>query len=471
MGQGKAWMSPAAPKRDGTTLVTLPINHLRDAHELVGMEIEGYTPITLVPSRSRDRCCCMPCCWVSVPSGFGAMVSRFGAEVEGNGEDKTFSPGGKCFMPWWRVDRLVTRQLVIFDTPIKECRTKDHIVVTIDVLIVFEIKDAVKFTYGLGPEKLDDLLRASQEEVLRDLASKTEVESINDLRGSATEGYVEQMNKQFEEFGVMIHHFTVKNVEMPSDMAQDFEDKTLFTSKTKETEMKLNFDKQRLNHEEARAKLKEECDNAKMAQEEQAVTAKAQLTKEVRELEASTAKDIAILDAEIEAEVQAIVAQSELELAKTAAEQRQNKLEMETKVNVEVESLEAKTEMYVRERKSKSKMEGAAKACEGKKALAEAEGASASAFAARRAYEQEMKRLDVLESLTKCKDLTIITSHENNMGLAKNNSLVTQVAQQGLEAFRMKLAEVTKTSVQKLNMDTRLSGGLVRAVPQQQMNS
>lgn len=469
----KKWKSPAAVKKDGTTLIEIIVPHIRDAHDVVGLQPEDYTPVTLVPVRSASECCCCPLCWVSIPSGFAAIVSRFGADVEGSEPDGTWSAGFHCFYPWYRVSRLVSRQLIIFDTPVKDCKTQDNITVNIDVLIVLEVMQATNFVYGLGPEKLDSLLRASQEEVLRQVAFRIPVENIYDLHGTNTKDWVDEMNKNFEQYGVKIHHFTVRNVQIPQDMAKDFEDKTLYESKTLEKKVQQESDRLALNNDEARQKLREECENSRMAAEEQAVTTKAQIVKEVREVIASTEKEIGVLNAQKDAEVADVMAKAELEVAKTTAEIMTTKRESQAKVNAEVGKLEAEAEAYEKQKKASARMEAAQKIAQGKKILAEAEGNASVAFEKRRAQEQELARLAILEKLANNNTIQIATSRENNMGLAPDNSLVTQVAQQGLEALRMKLADLTATSSAKLNVGQEikmeLAGGLVRPVPQQRM--
>jgi regulator of protease activity HflC (stomatin/prohibitin superfamily) len=349
---------------------------------------------------------------------------------------------------------------------VKDCKTKDHITVNIDVLIVLEIKRAYDFIYSLGPEKLDSLLRASQEEVLRQVVYTKTIENIYDLHGAQTDGWVKDMNTQFDQYGVLIHHFTVRNVSIPPAMAKDFEDKTLYESKTTEKKVKQDFDRLLLNNEEALQKLREECDNSRMAAEEQAVTTKAQIVKEVREVLASTDKDIAVLEAKRMAEVEDIKAKADFEVAETKAKIEKMTREAKANVGAQVGVLEAKAESYESEKKAKGRMEAQQKIAVGKKAIAEAEGASAESFEARRKQEQDMARLEILEKLSNNPNIQIATAFENNMGLAPDNSLVTQIAQQGMEAFRMKLAELTAGSVQKLDMGKCVSGGLVRPLPQ-----
>jgi regulator of protease activity HflC (stomatin/prohibitin superfamily) len=462
------WLSPVnAIQKEGTTLSEVVVPHMRNAHLITGMMPEDFVPIVLVPVRAASQCCGCPCCWTSIPAGFSAIVSRWGADVVGPEPDGTWSPGFHWFWCCHRVNRLVSKQLIIFDTPVKEVKTKDHITVNVDVLIVCEIVKADQFVYSLGPEKLDSLLRATQEEVLRSLAFTMPVESIYDLHGKNTEGYVKEMNDEFAKYGVTIHHFTVRNVQIPTDMAQDFESKTLFMSKTLEKKMKQQESKMELSNAEEKAKLKEECDNLRMALEEEMVTTRAQITKETREVLANTEKDMGMLEAEREAEVADMTATAELETAKLNAEilsvQRQNK----AKIEAEVEKLEAESEAYEYATRARARKEAQVKIATGKKAVSEAEGQAAEAFAARRKQDQEMARLDVLDRLANNDKIIITSSLENNMGLAPDNSLVTQIAQQGMEAFRMRLAEMTASSVGKLDMKSTLAGGLVRPVPQQ----
>ncbi|CAK0798274.1 unnamed protein product, partial [Prorocentrum cordatum] len=140
---------------------------MRDAHSVAGLTPDNFVPVSIVPRASHSACCCgcCSCCWTSIPSGFSAIVSAWGRDVDGAEDDGTWDPGFHWMCPWHRVSRLVSRQLVIFDTPVKAVKTQDNVPVQLDVLIVFEIVKATDFIYNIGPEKFDDLLRSSQEEV------------------------------------------------------------------------------------------------------------------------------------------------------------------------------------------------------------------------------------------------------------------------------------------------------------------
>ena len=86
----------------------------------------------------------------------------------------------------------------------------------------------------------------------------------------------------------------------------------------------------------------------------------------------------------------------------------------------------------------------------GNKVLADTEGEASVAFAARREHEAVMKRLDILQNMIQKSGTKIDTSQENTTGMSADNEAVTQFAHPDLEVLQEKLAEVTATSLQKL---------------------
>mmetsp|Transcript_100265 Transcript_100265/g.283964 ORF Transcript_100265/g.283964 Transcript_100265/m.283964 type:complete len:464 (+) Transcript_100265:73-1464(+) len=445
------WFEPGAPQKEGTTLIELQIHNIQDAHDIIG-ERPGdcYTPVTLVPQNSHSSCCCVPLCWVSVPHGFSAIVTRFGAVIDGDEDDGTFSSGCHCMSFLNNVDKLVSKQMIIFDTPVKDCKTKDAITVNIDVMVLFEITKARDFVYSIGPEKFDDLLRASQDEALRQMAMETAVSNIYDLHGTDTDHIIKEMNAKFEQYGVQVHRFTVKNVTIPPEMAADFEDKTLFDSKTTMKHKQQAFDRLKLNNEEGKEKLREECTNAWQAAEQQAEVVKIKVLKETAELISNTGSMLARKEAEQGQAAQQVLADSELQVSEIKSKILVLEREVKSKTQAQAGRLDAESQAYKKKKETDAMFETAQRLASGKTALGEAEGSASEAFAARRAHEAEMKRLDVLEQLVMKQDAMIATTQENTMSLNPDNQVVTQVAQQGLEALRAKLAEITATSVAKL---------------------
>ncbi|CAE8625576.1 unnamed protein product, partial [Polarella glacialis] len=295
-----------ADKKDGTTLISLQITSLGDAHGLIGSRPDnfGFTPVVLMPQHNPTACCCFAC----IPSGFTAIVTRLGGVVEGHAdgtkEDISWSPGCHCFNPFNRVEFLVTKQLVVFDAPVKECKTKDAITISLDVMIVFEIFQASLFVWAMGAEKFDDFLRNSQDEAIRSIAIKTPIDKVQDLRGSDAADIIEELNKRFGKYGVKVHSFTVKNVRIPPEMANDAEAVALFDAMTTMRRMNATFDRLDMQNDEGRQKLRDECDNARNAKEQQSIVVQNQAVKATGQVITQTQRDIEELISARDMEVQ-----------------------------------------------------------------------------------------------------------------------------------------------------------------------
>jgi len=124
--------------------------------------------------------------------------------------------------------------------------------------------------------------------------------------------------------------------------------------------------------------------------------------------------------------------------------------EIKSKTSAECGRLEAEAQAYQKQKQADAKVAVAKMLANGKRALGEAEGIASKAFEAKRQHQADMARLQILEKLVQNDGIKVATSEENHMGLAEENQVVTQVAQQGLEALRAKLAEITATSLSKL---------------------
>eukprot|EP00811_Abedinium_folium_P034521 NODE_7396_length_1582_cov_9.515464.p1 GENE.NODE_7396_length_1582_cov_9.515464~~NODE_7396_length_1582_cov_9.515464.p1 ORF type:complete len:279 (-),score=92.62 NODE_7396_length_1582_cov_9.515464:203-1039(-) len=274
------------------------------------------------------------------------------------------------------------------------------------------------------------------------------------------------MNDQFERFGIRIIHFTVRMVSMPADLANSFETKTLFESRTEERVAVQAQNSLKLAHNEARTKLAEQNTNARLAAEEEMVTTQAQLSKDTREVIACTAKDLAMIEARRDAQVADLHASCTKQAAQISAEMIKLQTDLKSQTRKETQLLQATSVAFREQKAAEAKRDVAARLCEGKTAVVQAEGAAATAFQARRQQESEVARLGILSKVAGNKCVRVATTMENNSGLALDNSTVTQAAQQSIEAFRTKLAELTAGSATNMHMGKSCAGGLVRPVPQ-----
>jgi len=140
---------------------------------------------------------CKP--WITIPEGCYALVTSYGQNLDYEG--KAVWPAGMhtAWNPFdKKISNLVTKQSVVFDMPVKGCKTLDNITVEIDLSIVFRIMgeeskgedpELVRdFVYRVTPNGLQTQLRDAGEEAVRSLARSilhTEVYGLRNTAGKA----------------------------------------------------------------------------------------------------------------------------------------------------------------------------------------------------------------------------------------------------------------------------------------------
>ena len=73
--------------------------------------------------------------YLIIPEGYYALVTTSGAEQE-SGDGSPVWPSGFTFAgPFTKVSHLITKSFCVFDVPVKGCKTKDNVTVTIDCSI------------------------------------------------------------------------------------------------------------------------------------------------------------------------------------------------------------------------------------------------------------------------------------------------------------------------------------------------
>jgi hypothetical protein len=87
-------------------------------------------------------------------------------------------------------------QTVVFDLPVKACKTKDNVTVNIDIALAFRIMGNAelgedpelvrKFVYELKPRGLEQQLRDAQDEAVRGLARSLRHTEIYGIRSGNT---------------------------------------------------------------------------------------------------------------------------------------------------------------------------------------------------------------------------------------------------------------------------------------------
>lgn len=429
------YTKPTVPKKDGTTLVEMEIHNITDAHYIGGLQPFGFTPIVLVPSRTASVCCCG---WYQeIPEGFNAIVVRLGKDLG------VYSPGFHYMPPWMRVTHLVTKQLVVFDTPVKDCKTADNVTVNLDVMILFEILDGHTFVFNLGPEKLDGLMRAAQEEALRAMASSVTADRVLELQGSNTDNIVAEMNQKFtNNYGVKIHDMTVKHVQLPRDLMDTLQKKTIFVSKEIEAVRQQELKVMVMNNDNERRKMDGELLVETQQAEELFVTAKAKLSQEIANIRSTAMKEVTQIQAEGDAERNKLLSQAEVEIAKMNMERDQVSREVQLESAQEKRDILSDAHAYKKNKLAETNYSCSEARARALDSIAEAEGYAAEGFKSRRDYDVAREKLAIYDALAKNKNIKIASSTENLMGLAPRNDAVTQVVQKAISVANIKLSQL-----------------------------
>ncbi|RHY22328.1 hypothetical protein DYB32_009531, partial [Aphanomyces invadans] len=455
------------------------------ANKRFGECADGSTVVILQPGRSLV----MP--YIRIPDGMYAIVQHHGKDIDYVHPDGSASPvwpaGFHRASIFTKVAYLVTKQYVVFDTPVKGCKTADDVTVQIDMCLVFRITGdeskgedpnlVKRFVYEMGPQGLETQLRDAQEEAVRALARSvqhTEVYSLRDgtvkerfknelqLRPPAplspvnhddeekddapligprmalkdadtgdeghweeppaarviycvTEDMKNNLNKQFNPYGVEITSVAITNVKLPPNFESQMEEKTTYTSAIKEQTMKQQSDMQLLQYREEIDTTKLSKSMIRMEEEETGRQQCAEIQKQIDMICANTQLLQTKINQDRQVRCSKIAADAQLEISKLTAETEMIQAEIDaaceadiTKIHAELHALRLKMDADV----AQIQAIGEAKA---KEIISEAEGIASMKLAKQRAFTLQMQRLDVMAALAANDQVVIAGNGSNNL--------------------------------------------------------
>jgi len=406
-----------------------------------------YCTLIVVPERN-------PCkFYLAIPEGFHAIMTSYGQYTG-------VRPAGLHYAyPWERVSHLVTKQYIVFDTPVKECPTLDNVMVEIDVNVVFHIKEdetSVKaFVYTLGPERLQDMLKAFQEEAVRGMARQKNYTDIYDLmdteelpefeekkaepeelpteevgydddddggpdntekdkaketeekrQSTSRENLAEQldntkreMNRKLNEYGVNVYSITITNVRLPTEFRNQMEEATTFQSKNIEQESKQRYDLLVIENTEKRNKdmqqLQELKEEATVKKDQRAAAEK----KTTDIFSAETESLLALIKEEMKSEIRDINTTSTLKCAQLNAEKVEELAAIEAEAEAEIKTLEADLEGWMTRKHAETKLKVAELEAKKNFIMAQAEDDMKEKLKAKREFNTMMSNIMVLNRL------------------------------------------------------------------------
>ncbi|KAF4321609.1 hypothetical protein G195_005179 [Phytophthora kernoviae 00238/432] len=417
------------------------------ANRIFGACYDGNTVVIINPGRSPIK----P--YVRVPEGMYALIQSQGRDVDFTKSDGTRSPvwppGFHFAGVFTKVAHLVTKQYIVFDTPVKGCKTADDVTVGIDMCLILRIMGdeskgedpelVRRFVYELGPNGLEVQLRAAQDEAVRALARSVEHTEVYQLRDGTmrerfktgalnfrtnrreptdefnspkvkdtvkkenipaeekvmycvTEDIKRSLNDQFNTYGVQITSVAITNVTLPPEFQKQMESRTTHLSSIKMENMKQMSDMQMLEY-------KEEIDMTKLKrrmmfmEEEQTGKAKQKTKVTCNNHDVEASLKIAEIEAETVRIATEINAHCDAEIGLVNAEK-------------------AATQFQLNATTDEIRVSADAKAAE---IIARAEGAAVSKLEQYRKHMLDMKKLDMIGSLAKNKHAVVSGDTSNSL--------------------------------------------------------
>ncbi|KDO30224.1 hypothetical protein SPRG_19782 [Saprolegnia parasitica CBS 223.65] len=441
------------------------------ANERFGSCKDGKTILILQPGRSPIK----P--YIRIPEGMYAIVQRYGKDLDFEHPDGRRSPlwpaGFHMASIFTKVAYLVTKQNVVFNTPVKGCKTADNVTVHIDMCLVFRIMgDKAKgedptlvkrFVYELGPQGLETQLRNAQEEAVRALARSVEHTEVYSLRDGTVKERMEnslqtqpaapiddllcdEEETKADETPLPVKYLQVEgSSDIPAakvlySVTEDIkhnlnmqfnpygveissvaitntqmEEKTTYQSAIKEQTMKQMSDMQLLQYKEAIGTTKLSKRMRRMEETESGHRQCAEIQKAIDVIKADTK----LLEAQIKQEQSVrcakIVADADLAIAKITAETEMIQTEIQAACDAEVMQVYAERDALQLKMKANVDRLRALGEARVQEILAEAEGAAATKLEQQRAFVLKMQRLDVTSAMAANKDVVVAGNGNKNL--------------------------------------------------------
>jgi regulator of protease activity HflC (stomatin/prohibitin superfamily) len=320
-------------------------------------------------------------------------MQRFGKDVG------LAPPGGSLKPPFYRIAYIVTQQSCTYNAPVQECPTSDNVRVTVDVVIVFMIRDPAKFVYKLGACHFDQLLSGAVDEGIRLLVRSQSHQTVRSLRGNRADAMLSSLNKKFEETGVVFSNCTITQVTLPQQLEASLENTTA---------MKKAMDKTKREHEyemdEIRRKSQLELEGLKRNHEQAIVKENgnkkmAELNREKELVKAAELMSTARIEAETKAQVQKLEISAKLE--RTKVEMERTRVETISKAEAEAEARRVQADIMYEKAQMNAEVEkqrhiGEAEAI---KLDSQAEAKASQYLVHKRKHELEMREKDVIQKL------------------------------------------------------------------------
>jgi len=367
----------------------------------------GELPLVLIPKHRSWAS--ISGWWLTIPTGCYSLIQRFGKD------GGIAPPGGSVKPPFYRIAYVVTQQSCTYNAPVKECPTSDNVRVSIDLVVVFMIRDPIAFVYQLGAVKFDQLLSGAVDEGIRILVRSQNHQTVWTLRGNRAEAILTHLNNKFEGTGVVFNNCTIKGVYLPP---------SLQTSLMNTTQLRKAMEKTKREQEYEIGEIKRKSDmdleelkrkNEQTVVLEHGKKKRAALGREQQVVKAGEERQVAMIQTQEKTQVQK--QETKAKLMRTQIETEKYRVEMISKAEAEAEARRVQADVdfehtTLNADAERQKLEGEAKAIT---MDADAEAAASKHLVQKRKFELDLREKDILSKLAQKGNFNLIGAPGDKM--------------------------------------------------------
>eukprot|EP00033_Pygsuia_biforma_P001270 GCRY01001436.1.p1 GENE.GCRY01001436.1~~GCRY01001436.1.p1 ORF type:complete len:342 (+),score=67.22 GCRY01001436.1:131-1027(+) len=267
--------------------------------------------------------------------------------------------------------------------------------------MLFTISQPYSFVYGLGVLRFDDFLKAATEEAIRRLVRDYPHTKLLDMRGTFADKMIQGLNDTFVDCGVIFTSVNITDVRLPEELMNLLTSIQTYSIKTQSENAKHRANMERLNqshdvkmkqiNREQELKVNEYKGNIKNAQ--------LHLTRDLEE--ATIQKKLTFQDNATKGRVRVESAQNRYNIE---YHEKKNDCAIKlskAKAQSQAASLRSEAEAHEKELAGEAEFRESENITKAMVMEANAEKKAAEAFRAKRLHELELRRLEVLTSLSR----------------------------------------------------------------------
>jgi len=383
--------------------VQVPIGNPRHAPGKFGWFFNGCTPLVFTPKFTGYKIS-----RIVVPYGFDAIM-------EVNGRIIGVVKPGVYYRPHcYQIAFIVNKQHIPYHFAVHSCPTLDNVRVDIHVDFLFHVADSVRFVYGIAPENMEELLRATQAETVRSLVRTVRINQVRNLRGVNSEDMIITLNEKLNPYGIHIDLVTIANVELPVDVALSLQRTTAFEAQQSLLRKQHMFELKSRDDDQALKSATQARANERERAKKEANRAREEIKRQIAEIENERNKLVAEKEAERESKISEIRAASEAECSKINRERerlvhdilekgKQEEYKIRLQTMRDVKAIENDTNAKVAEIHAKVFA-----------VRAEAEKYAAKKMESRRQYDERIARLNAIIALAENPNVLISGDTSDN---------------------------------------------------------